>query len=113
RKMQEMGDVSLPKRMLSFHLGNGASACAILEGRSVASSMGYSPLDGLTMGTRPGGLDPAVVMDLVARHGADGAGQMLNRASGLTALGGSNDMRVLHASVTPEAAFAIDHFCYW
>ena len=113
RKVQEMPGSSLPKRMLSFHLGNGASACAILDGRSVASSMGFSPLDGLTMGTRPGGLDPAVVMDLVARHGADGAGQMLNRASGLTALGGSNDMRVLHKAGTPEADFAIDHFCYW
>ncbi|MDR7124904.1 acetate kinase [Pseudotabrizicola sp. 4114] len=111
RNMREAG--ALPKRMLSFHLGNGASACAILDGRSVASSMGFSPLDGLTMGTRPGNLDPAVVLDLVARHGADAAAQMLNRASGLRALGGSNDMRALHSAGTPAAAFAIDHFCYW
>lgn len=113
RKMQEMAEKRLPKRMLSFHLGNGASACALLDGRSIASSMGFSPLDGLTMGTRPGSLDPAVVLDLVAMHGAEKAGQMLNRASGLLALGGSNDMRALHAAGTPEAAFAIDHFCYW
>ena len=113
RIVQETGSNGLPRRMLSFHLGNGASACAILDGRSVASSMGFSPLDGLTMGTRPGNLDPAVVLDLVARHGAEAAGQMLNRASGLKALGGSNDMRALHAAGTPEAAFAIDHFCYW
>ena len=113
RKVQEIQGFSLPKRMLSFHLGNGASACAILDGRSVASSMGFSPLDGLTMGTRPGTLDPAVVLDLVARHGAHAAEQMLNRDSGLKALGGSNDMRALHAAGTPEAELAIDHFCYW
>ena len=103
----------VPRRMLAFHLGNGASACAILDGRSVASSMGFSPLDGLTMGTRPGNLDPAVVLDLAARHGIEPAAQMLNRASGLKGLGGSNDMRALQAAGTPGAAFAIDHFCYW
>ncbi|TGD43025.1 acetate kinase [Pseudotabrizicola sediminis] len=113
RNVQEFTEKPQPKRMLSFHLGNGASACAIADGRSVASSMGFSPLDGLTMGTRPGGLDPAVVLDLAARYGIDGAGEMLNRASGLKALGGSNDMRALHAAGTPEARFAIDHFCYW
>ena len=113
RKVQEIAKDSLSKRMLSFHLGNGSSACAILNGQSVASSMGFSPLDGLTMGTRPGALDPAVVLDLVARHGLDATGQMLNRASGLKALGGTNDMRALHAAGTPDARFAIDHFCYW
>lgn len=113
RKLQETGYNSLPKRLLSFHLGNGASACAILEGRSVASSMGFSPLDGLTMGTRPGSLDPAVVLDLASRHGVDAAHRLLNRDSGLKALGGSNDMRTLQAAGTDEAIFAIDHFCYW
>ncbi|NEX45736.1 acetate/propionate family kinase [Pseudotabrizicola algicola] len=113
RKVQEMTGSRLPERMLSFHLGNGASACAIEKGRSVASSMGFSPLDGLTMGTRPGGLDPAVVLYLVACHGPEATGQMLNRASGLVALGGSNDMRALHAAGTQEAGFAIAHFCYW
>jgi acetate kinase len=113
RNVQEMTGKVVPKRILSFHLGNGASACAILEGRSVASSMGFSPLDGLTMGTRPGGLDPAVVLDMAARHGVEATTELLNRASGLKALGGSNDLRTLHAAGTAEATFAIEHFCYW
>ncbi|MFN7222665.1 MAG: acetate/propionate family kinase [Paracoccaceae bacterium] len=113
RNLQKNAQKPFPERLLSFHLGNGASACAILNGRSVASSMGFSPLDGLTMGTRPGSLDPAVVLDLAVRYGVEGAGDLLNRASGLKGLGGSNDMRTLHRAGTPEAAFAIDHFCYW
>ncbi len=56
RKMKESAADSLPDRLLVFHLGNGASLCAILNGQSVATTMGYSPLDGLTMGTRAGGL---------------------------------------------------------
>ncbi len=113
RKVQEIRRNGWPKRLLAFHLGNGASACAILNGRSVATTMGYSPLDGLTMGTRGGGMDPGVVLDLAARHGVEGAARILNRESGLLGLGGSPDMRELRAAATPEAAFAIDHFCYW
>jgi acetate kinase len=75
--------------------------------------MGYSPLDGLTMGTRAGSLDPAVVLDLAARHGVDGAARILNRESGLLALGGASDLRALNTAATPEAAFALDHFAYW
>jgi acetate kinase len=81
----------------------------MLDGQSVATTMGYSPLDGLTMGTRTGALDPGVVLDLAARHGIDGASRILNRESGLLALGGSNDMRGLHG----QADFAVDHFVYW
>lgn len=113
RKVKEMRGNALPDRLLVFHLGNGASACAIRNGQSVASTMGYSPLDGLTMGTRPGQLDPAVVLDLAARHGVEGAGRLLNRESGLLGLGGMADMRALHAAETAEAAFAVDHFAYW
>lgn len=113
RKVKETAPYTLPNRLLVFHLGNGASACAILNGQSVASTMGYSPLDGLTMGTRGGALDPAVVLDLAARHGVDEAGRLLNRASGLLGLAGAADMRALHAAGTPEAAFAVDHFAYW
>lgn len=113
--LRRLGDLGLgrPARLLVFHLGNGASACAVLNGRSVASTMGYSPLDGLTMGTRGGGLDPAVVLDLAARHGVDAAGHLLNRESGLFGLAGLADMRALHAAGTPEAAFALEHFAYW
>lgn len=113
RKVQEIAKNGVPERLLAFHLGNGASACAILNGRSVATTMGYSPLDGLTMGTRGGGMDPGVVLDLAARHGVEGARHVLNRESGLLGLGGSPDMRTLRTAATPGAAFAIDHFCYW
>lgn len=113
RKVQEMAPNSLPNRLLVFHLGNGASACAILNGQSVASTMGYSPLDGLTMGTRGGSLDPAVALDLARRHGVDEAARILNRDSGLLGLGGAADMRSLRGAGTPEARFAIDHFAYW
>ena len=103
----------LPERLLALHLGNGASLCAILNGKSVATTMGYSPLDGLTMGTRAGAIDGNAVLRLAQLHGIAGAGDILNRRSGLLALGGSNDMRALHAANTDQARFAIDHFCYW
>ena len=100
----------LPERILACHLGNGASLCAIKGGRSVASSMGYSAVSGLTMGTRAGEIDATAVLDLAARHGLDGAASILNRESGLKALGGTSDMRALHAAGTHAARFAIDHF---
>src|SRR5690606_34292841 len=103
----------LPARLLAFHLGNGASLCAIREGRSVASSMGYSPLDGLTMGTRSGQIDGNAVLRLAEDHGIAGAARILNRESGLLALGGASDMRALQAAGTAEAGFAVAHFCYW
>ena len=103
----------LPRRLLALHLGNGASICAIEDGRSVATTMGYSPLDGLTMGTRSGAIDPAAVLALAEVHGIAGAGRILNRESGLLALGGASDMRALHAADTPAARFAIAHFAYW
>lgn len=103
----------LPRRLLALHLGNGASACAILDGVSVASTMGYSPLDGLTMGTRSGAIDGNAVLRLAELHGIDGAARLLNRESGLLGLGGASDLRALHAAGTPEAAFALEHFAYW
>ncbi|CUH40887.1 Acetate kinase [Jannaschia seosinensis] len=103
----------LPDRLLALHLGNGASLCAIRDGRSVATSMGYSPVAGLTMGTRSGDVDPMAVLDMARRHGIDGAADRLNRASGLRALGGASDMRDLAARETDAARFAREHFAYW
>lgn len=103
----------LPKRLLACHLGNGCSLAAILDGRSVATTMGYSPLDGLTMGTRTGGIDGNAVLRLAELHGVETAGRILNRESGLLALGGASDVRALHAAGTPEARFALLHFAYW
>lgn len=103
----------LPDRLLAFHLGSGASLCAIHKGRSMATSMGYSPLDGLTMGTRSGAIDGMAVLRMAETHGEAEASRMLNKDSGLKGLGGSNDMRLLLAADTDEARFAVDHFCYW
>ncbi|MEO1779383.1 MAG: acetate kinase [Pseudomonadota bacterium] len=108
----QFGD-ALPARLLAFHLGSGASLCAIHNGVSVATSMGYSPLDGLTMGTRSGAIDGMAVLRLAEIYGADEASHLLNHESGLKGLGGSNDMRLLMAADTDAARFAIDHFCYW
>ncbi len=113
RKVKETAVDGLPKRLLGLHLGNGASLCAICDGVSVATTMGYSPLDGLTMGTRAGSIDGNAVLRLAELHGIKGAGRMLNRESGLLALGGSSDMRALQEAGTPEAAFARAHFAYW
>jgi acetate kinase len=103
----------LPGRILALHLGNGASICAIREGKSLATSMGYSPLEGLTMGTRTGGIDGNAVLRLAEVFGIEEASRILNRESGLLGLGGASDMRTLHQAGTAEAAFAVDHFCYW
>ena len=111
-RLPTMTGTPLPRRLLALHLGNGASACAILAGRSVATTMGFSPIDGLTMGTR-GGVDGSAVLALATRHGVARAAAILNREGGMLALGGASDMRKLHAAGTPEAAFAVDHFCYW
>lgn len=100
-------------RLLACHLGNGASLCAIRDGRSVATTMGYSPLEGLPMGTRTGDLDPNAVLRLVRARGVDTVHRLLNFESGLKALAGTSDMRTLEAAGTDEARFAIAYFCYW
>lgn len=104
---------NLPHRLLALHLGNGSSLCAIVDGKSVASSMGYSPVEGLVMGTRPGAFDSMAVLRMVADYGTDETLRLLNKESGLKGLGGTNNMIDLLASDTPEAQFAVDHFCYW
>ncbi len=102
-------------RVIVAHLGNGASACAMLGGRAVASTMGFSALDGLPMGTRSGQIDPGVLLYLMTEHGMDAAAisDLLYKQSGLLGLSGlSNDMRTLEASTAPEAAQAIDYFVF-
>jgi acetate kinase len=105
---------SLPQRLLAFHLGNGASECAIRGGRSVATTMGYSPLEGLTMGTRAGSIDGNAVLRLAGELGIVEAGRLLNQESGLFGLsGGISNMAELIGSPDPRAKFAVEHFCYW
>lgn len=114
RALAEETGGALPRRLLALHLGNGASLCAILDGRSVATTMGYSPTSGITMGTRTGDIDPAAVLSLARDLGLEGAADLLTRRAGLLGLSGiSGDMRTLAASQDPKARFAIEHFCYW
>jgi acetate kinase len=102
-------------RIIVAHLGSGASMCALHGGRSVESTMGFTALDGLPMGTRPGQLDPGVILYLImAKAMSPGEVQsFLYRDCGLKGLSGvSNDMRELQASSDPSATFAIDYFVY-
>ncbi len=96
------------------HLGSGASACALKGGRSQDSTMSFTALDGLPMGTRCGALDAGVVLHLIEQKGMSPAevGHLLYHDSGLKGLSGvSSDMRELLASPAPEAALAVDYFC--
>ncbi len=104
---------NLPHRLLAFHLGNGASVCAIKDGQSIATSMGYSPLSGLTMGTRSGDIDGAAVLRISKALGEDETDRMLNKNAGLQALAGENNMKTLLERSDDDARFAVDHFCYW
>jgi len=104
-------------RLITFHLGNGCSAAALRNGRAVDTSMGFTPLEGLVMGTRSGDLDPALVSYLARREGvpADTVERWLNERSGLFGLSGlSRDMRELLAAERQDAhaALAIELFCY-
>ncbi len=102
-------------RVVVAHLGSGASMCAMRGGRSVDSSMGFTALDGLPMGTRCGTLDPGVVLYLLRQDGmdADAVERLLYNDSGLKGVSGiSNDMRTLLASEDARAAEAIDLFVY-
>ncbi|MFL5348197.1 MAG: acetate/propionate family kinase [Hyalangium sp.] len=102
-------------RTVVAHLGNGASMCALLEGRSVATTMGLSTLDGLVMGTRCGSMDPGVLLYLIQQHGMDARAleRLLYEQSGLLGVSGeSSDMRELLARASPTAAEALDLFVY-
>ncbi|HQR56721.1 MAG TPA: acetate/propionate family kinase [Burkholderiaceae bacterium] len=102
-------------RTIVLHLGNGASMCALAGGRSVASTMGFTAVDGLPMGTRTGNLDPGVVLYLMDERGMDARAveKLLYQQSGLLGVSGiASDMRTLLASEEPRAKLAIDLFVY-
>ena len=102
-------------RVVIAHLGNGASMCALLAGQSVGSTMGFTALDGLPMGSRCGQLDPGVLLYLMEQERMSAAeiSDLLYKRSGLLGLSGiSNDMRTLEASGTPEAQQAIEYFVF-
>lgn len=102
-------------RVIVAHLGSGASMCAIHGGRSVESTMGFTALDGLPMGTRTGQIDPGVILYLMTAEGMSPAEvqDFLYRDCGLKGLSGvSNDMRELQTSSNSRAAFAVDYFVY-
>jgi acetate kinase len=103
------------RRVIVAHLGNGASLCAMRNRKSVATTMGFTALDGLMMGTRSGAIDPGVLLYLMREKSmtADEIEDLLYRRCGLLGVSGlSSDMRELLASSAPEAAQALDLFCY-
>jgi acetate kinase len=114
-RLYEVAPQAAQGRTIVAHLGSGASMCALVGGRSVESTMGFTALDGLPMGTRPGQLDPGVVLYLISQKGmsVQSVSDLLYRESGLKGLSGiSNDLRDLLASDDPRAALAVDHFVY-
>lgn len=102
------------KRVIVAHIGSGASLCAIHQGRSIASTMSFTALDGLLMGTRPGSLDAGVMLYLIQQGLTyPQLEDLLYKQSGLLGLSGiSNDMRVLLDSHEPRAQLAVDYFVY-
>lgn len=114
RRLSQVAPDLAEGRVIVAHLGNGASLCAMRNGRSVDSTMGLTALDGLPMGTRCGSIDPGAVLWL-AQQGmtADAIQSMLYGESGLKGLSGvSSDMRVLLASEAPRARLAVDFYAY-
>jgi acetate kinase len=101
-------------RLVVCHLGGGCSVTAVLDGRSVDTTMGFSPLEGVPMGTRSGSIDPEIPLHLL-RHGRLGLGEVerqLEHESGLRGLAGTDDVRELEASGEPEARLALAVFCH-
>jgi acetate kinase len=114
-RLREVAPALAGKRVVAAHLGNGASLCAMAAGKSVDTTMGFTALDGLPMGTRCGALDPGVILYLLRERGMDATGieDLLYHRSGLLGLSGmSSDMRVLLASADPRAAEAIEIFVF-
>ncbi|KAA6185187.1 acetate/propionate family kinase [Thiohalocapsa marina] len=115
RRLRELAPEIADGRVVIAHLGSGCSMTALREGRSVETTMGFSALDGVPMGTRPGLLDPGVLLYLMREDGlgVNELERLLYKESGLLGLSGvSNDLRDLHRSDDPRAAEAIDYFVY-
>lgn len=103
--------------LITLHLGNGASVCAIKNGKSVDTSMGFTPLEGLIMGTRSGDLDPAIVLYLARElnHSTEKIDTLLNKKSGLLGISGQSDMRQIHKMIEQgdkKAKLALEMFVY-
>jgi acetate kinase len=114
-RLGEIDPALAKSRLVIAHLGNGASLCAVAQGRSVASTMGFTAVDGLMMGTRTGALDPGVLLYLMQerRFDAKAIEDLIYRRSGLLGVSGiSSDMRTLRQSKAPEATQAIALFVY-
>jgi acetate kinase len=114
-KLREVAPVVAGGRVIVAHLGNGCSLCALQDGRSVDSTMSFTALDGIPMGTRPGAIDPGIVLYLMREKAMDAAAieRFLYHQCGLKGLSGiSNDVRILEASTDKMARLALDHFVY-
>jgi acetate kinase len=114
-RLRELSPDLASGRVILAHLGNGASLCAVHNGRSIASTMGFTAVDGLMMGTRCGAIDPGVILYLMHEHQMDvpAIEALIYRDSGLLGVSGiSSDMRTLRASVEPAAREAINLFVY-
>jgi acetate kinase len=115
RRLREIPALKDRRRVIVAHLGNGSSLCALLDGKSVASTMGFTALDGLMMGTRTGAIDPGVLLYLMDERGMTSAGlaQLLYKQSGLLGVSGvSHDMRTLLQSGEARAKLAVDLYVY-
>jgi acetate kinase len=114
-RLKELAPELASGRIVFAHLGNGASLCAVKDGRSVAATMGFTAVDGLMMGTRCGAVDPGVILYMMQRQGMDAAAieDLIYKQSGLLGVSGiSSDMRALRASPDPAAKEAIALFVY-
>lgn len=115
RRLGELGPHLLARKTVVAHLGSGASLCAMQDGVSVDTTMGFSALDGLVMGTRPGAIDPGVLLWLLREEklSADALEDLLYHKSGMLGVSGvSGDMQALLASADPKAMEAVDLFAF-
>ncbi len=102
-------------KLITLHIGNGASACAIRYGKSIDTSMGFTPLEGLVMGTRSGDIDAGLVLELVRRNGIEATDTLLNKQSGMLGLAGAADLRDVWKAAdagNKEAQTALAIFAY-